>query len=45
MANRDTDRFLSCNDLVRILRHKLPSKIDSDEDRRPFPDSTRPGAL
>lgn len=31
-ANRDTDRLLSCNDLVQILKHKLPSKIETDED-------------
>ncbi len=32
MAHRETDRLLSCNDLVQILRHKLPSKIESDAD-------------
>lgn len=32
LANRNTDRLLSCNDLVRILKHKLPSTIETDED-------------
>ena len=32
LAHRDTDRLLSCNDLVQILKHKLPSKIETDED-------------
>ena len=32
LANRDTDRLLSCNDLVQIMKHKLPSKIKTDED-------------
>lgn len=32
LAHRDTDSLLSCNDLVQILKHKLPSKIETDED-------------
>lgn len=32
LALRDTHRLLSCLDVVEILRHKLPSKINSDED-------------
>ena len=32
MAGRDTHRLLSCQDIVEMLRHKLPSKIQSDED-------------
>ena len=32
LANRETDRLLSCNDLMQILKHKLPSKIKTDED-------------
>lgn len=32
MANRDTATLLSCNDLVEIMRHKLPSKIQTDDD-------------
>jgi SRSO17 transposase len=32
LANRDTDRLLSCNDLVQIMKHKLPSKIETDAD-------------
>ncbi len=31
-ALRDTADLLSCNDLVDILRHKLPSKIENDDD-------------
>jgi hypothetical protein len=32
MAHRDTADLLSCNDLVEIMRHKLPSKIQTDAD-------------
>ncbi len=32
LAHRNTDSLLSCNDLVQILKHKLPSKIENDED-------------
>lgn len=32
LAHRDTADLLSCRDLVEIMRHKLPSKIVSDED-------------
>ncbi len=32
MAFRDTAALLSCNDLVEIMRHKLPSKIETDAD-------------
>ena len=32
LAGRDTHRLLSCQDIVEMLRHKLPSKIQSDED-------------
>ncbi len=32
LAHRNTDSLLSCNDLVQILKHKLPSKIETDED-------------
>lgn len=32
LALRDTHRLLSCLDVVEMLRHKLPSKINSDED-------------
>ena len=31
LANRHTAELLSCNDLVDILRYKLPTKIRSDE--------------
>jgi SRSO17 transposase len=31
-ALRDAADLLSCNDLVDILRHKLPSKINTDDD-------------
>ncbi len=31
IANRQTAELLSCNDLVDILRYKLPTKIYSDE--------------
>jgi len=32
LALRDSHRFLSCLDVVEMLRHKLPSKIGSDQD-------------
>ena len=32
MAHRETADLLSCNDLVEIMRHKLPSKIQTDDD-------------
>ena len=32
LANRDTAELLSCNDLIDIMRHLLPTKINSDED-------------
>lgn len=32
LANRNTAELLSCNDLVEIVRHKLPSKIQTDVD-------------
>lgn len=32
MATRVTADLLSCNDLVEIMRHKLPSKIQTDAD-------------
>jgi len=32
MANRESADLLSCNDLVEIMRHKLPSKIQTDAD-------------
>ena len=32
IAGSDTHRLLSCQDIVDMLRHKLPSKIQSDED-------------
>jgi len=32
LAHRETADLLSCNDLVQILRHKLPNKIDTDAD-------------
>jgi SRSO17 transposase len=31
-AHRDTAALLSCRDLVEIMRHKLPTKIITDED-------------
>ena len=46
LAHRDTANLLSCNDLVEIMRHTLPRKIETDDDlvasiedrhrRRPF---------
>jgi len=32
LANRETATLLSCNDLVEIMRHKLPNKIETDAD-------------
>ena len=32
LALRETAGLLSCNDLVEIMRHKLPTKIETDED-------------
>lgn len=32
LAGCDTHRLLSCQDIVDMLRHKLPSKIQTDED-------------
>ena len=32
LAHRETAGLLSCNDLVEIMRHKLPTKIETDED-------------
>jgi len=32
LAHRDTAELLSCNDLVEIMRHKLPTKIETDDD-------------
>jgi SRSO17 transposase len=32
LAHRATADLLSCNDLVEIMRHKLPSKIETDAD-------------
>ena len=32
MAHRETAELLSCNDLVEIMRHKLPRKIETDAD-------------
>lgn len=32
LAHRDTASLLSCNDLVEIMRHKLPCKIETDDD-------------
>ena len=32
LDNRETSNLLSCNDLVEIMRHKLPCKIKSDAD-------------
>ena len=30
--HRETADLLSCNDLVEIMRHKLPRKIETDAD-------------
>ena len=32
LANRDSAQLLSCRDVVEMLRHRLPRKIESDED-------------
>jgi len=32
LAHRETANLLSCNDLVEIMRHKLPTKIETDAD-------------
>jgi len=32
LSLRDSHRFFSCLDVVEMLRHKLPSKIGTDED-------------
>ncbi len=32
MAHRETAELLSCRDLVAIMRHRLPTRIVSDED-------------
>ena len=32
IAHRDTAELLSCRDLVEIMRHRLPTKIVTDED-------------
>ena len=32
MAHRATAELLSCRDLVEIMRHRLPTKIVTDED-------------
>lgn len=32
LANRETAKLLSCRDVVDMLRHRLPSKIDSEDD-------------
>jgi SRSO17 transposase len=32
LAHRDTADLLSCNDLVEIMRHQLPTKIKTDAD-------------
>ena len=32
LAHRETAGLLSCNDLVEIMRHKLPTKIETDDD-------------
>lgn len=32
LGGRDTHRLLSCQDVVEMLQHKLPSKIQTDED-------------
>jgi hypothetical protein len=33
IAHRETAELLSCRDLVQIMRHRLPTKIITDEDR------------
>ena len=32
LANRETAKLLSCRDVVEMLRHRLPRKIESDDD-------------
>ncbi len=32
LAHRETADLLSCNDLVQIMRHKLPNQIETDAD-------------
>lgn len=32
LVHRETADLLSCNDLVEIMRHKLPRKIETDAD-------------
>lgn len=32
LANRETAKLLSCRDVVEMLRHRLPAKIDSEDD-------------
>lgn len=32
LANRETAELLSCNDLIEIMRHKLPTRIETDDD-------------
>jgi len=35
LAHRETSDLLSCNDLIEILCHHLPTKINTDDDRSP----------
>ena len=32
LTNRETAKLLSCHDLIDIMRHKLPTKIQTDDD-------------
>ena len=32
LANRETAKLLSCRDVVEMLRHRLPAKINSEDD-------------
>ena len=32
MAHRETAELLSCRDLIEIMRHRLPTKIVTNED-------------
>ena len=32
LSNRETAKLLSCRDVVEMLRHRLPSKIESEDD-------------
>ena len=32
LAHRETAQLLSCNDLVEILRHRLPTRIETNDD-------------